>query len=72
MDTPTKPLLKMKKLEKKEVVTQIANIKSADCFSQTNSSNITLTNKSSCMVIPNGIVFTCQTPVTLLSIFITV
>ena len=41
MDTPTKPLLKTKKL-KKDVVAQIANKKSAICFSQTNSSNITL------------------------------
>ena len=42
MDTPTKPLLKTKKLKKKDVVAQIANKKSANCFSQTNSPNITL------------------------------
>ena len=48
--TPTKPLLKMKKLEKKDVVAQIANIISANCFSQTNSPNITLVNKYSCTV----------------------
>ena len=47
MDTPTKPL---QKLEKKDMVAQIANIKSANCFSQTNSPNITLANKYSCMV----------------------
>ena len=45
---PTKPLLKMKKFEKK---LKIANIKSANCFSQTNSLNITLADKSSCMVL---------------------
>ena len=50
MDTPTKPLLKMKKLEKKDMVAQNANIKSANCFSQTNLPNITLTNKYSCTV----------------------
>ena len=50
MDTPTKPLLKMKKLEKKDMVAQIANIKSAHCFLQTNSPNITLANKYSCTV----------------------
>ena len=32
MDTPTKPL---QKLEKKDMVAQIANIKSANCFLQT-------------------------------------
>ena len=42
MDMPTKPLLKTKKLKKKDVVAQIANKKSANCFSQTNSPNITL------------------------------
>ena len=42
MDTPTNPLLKTKKLKKKDVVAQIANKKSANCFSQTNSPNITL------------------------------
>ena len=47
MDTPTKPL---QKLEKKDMVAQIANIKSANCFLQTNSPNITLANKYSCMV----------------------
>ena len=44
---PTKPLLKTKKLEKKDVVAQIADIKS---FSQINSPNITLANKSCCTV----------------------
>ena len=39
MDTPTKPL---QKLEKKDMVAQIANIESANCFLQTNSPNITL------------------------------
>ena len=34
----------------KDVVARIVNIKSANCFSQTNSPNITLTNKYSCMV----------------------
>ena len=47
MDTPTKPL---QKLEKKDMVAQIANIKSTNCFSQTNSPNITLANKYSCTV----------------------
>ena len=47
MDTPTKPL---QKLEKKDMVAQIANIKSTNCFLQTNSPNITLANKSSCTV----------------------
>ena len=47
MDTPTKPL---QKLEKKDMVAQIANIKSANCFLQTNSPNITLANKYSCTV----------------------
>ena len=42
MDMPTKPLLKTKKLKKKDVVAQIANKKSGNCFSQTNSPNITL------------------------------
>ena len=42
MDTPTKPLLKTKKLKKKDVVAQIANKKSVNCFSQANSPNITL------------------------------
>ena len=42
MNTPTKPLLKTKKLKKKDVVAQITNKKSANCFSQTNSLNITL------------------------------
>ena len=32
----------MKKLEKKDKVAQIANIKSANCFLQTNSPNIIL------------------------------
>ena len=41
----------MKKLEKKDVVAQIANIKSTNCFSQTNLPNITLAIKSSCSVI---------------------
>ena len=50
MDMPTKPLLKMRKLEKKDVVAQITNIKSAICFSQTNLPNITLANKYSCTV----------------------
>ena len=50
MDTPTK-LLKTKKLEKKDMEAQIANIKSANCFSQTNSPNITLANKLSCTVL---------------------
>ena len=40
----------MKKLEKKDKVAQIANIKSVNCFLQTNLPNITLANKSSCMV----------------------
>ena len=44
MDTPTKPL---QKLEKKDMVAQIANIKSANC---TNLPNITLANKYSCTV----------------------
>ena len=48
MDTPTKPL---QKLEKKDMVAQIANIKSANCFLQTNLPNITLANKYSCTVI---------------------
>ena len=48
MDTPTKPL---QKLEKKDMVAQIANIKSANCFLQTNLPNITLANKYFCMVI---------------------
>ena len=48
MDTPTKPL---QKLEKKDMVAQIANIKSANCFLQTNSPNITLANKYSCTVM---------------------
>ena len=48
MDTPTKPL---QKLKKKDMVAQIANIKSANCFLQTNSPNITLANKYSCTVI---------------------
>ena len=60
MDTPTKPLLKTKKLKKKDVVARIANIKSANCFSQTNSPNITLTNKYSCMVFV--CVFFCTCP----------
>ena len=47
MDTPTKPL---QKLEKKDMVAQIANIKSANCFLQTNLPNITLANKYSCTV----------------------
>ena len=47
MDTPTKPL---QKLEKKDMVAQIANIKSTNCFLQTNSHNITLANKYSCTV----------------------
>ena len=51
IDTPTKPLLKMKKLEKKDVIAQIANIKFANCFSPTNSPNITLANKYSCTVL---------------------
>ena len=46
MDTTTKPL---QKLEKKDMVAQIANIKSANCFLQTNSPNITLANKYSCI-----------------------
>ena len=41
----------MKKLEKKDKVAQIANIKSANCFLQTNLPNITLANKSSCTVL---------------------
>ena len=40
----------MKKLEKKDKVAQIANIKSANCFLQTNLPNITLANKYSCTV----------------------
>ena len=48
MDTPTKLL---QKLEKKDMVAQIANIKSANCFLQTNSPNITLANKYSCTVM---------------------
>ena len=44
MDTPTKPL---QKLEKKDMVAQIANIKSTNCFLQTNSPKITLANKYS-------------------------
>ena len=44
MDTPTKPL---QKLKKKNMVAQIANIKSANCFLQTNSPKITLANKYS-------------------------
>ena len=48
MDTPTKPL---QKLEKKDMVAQIANIKSTNCFLQTNLPNITLANKYSCMVL---------------------
>ena len=48
MDTPTKPL---QKLEKKDMVAQIANIKSANCFLQTNSPNITLANKYPCTVV---------------------
>ena len=40
----------MKKLEKKGVEAQINNIKAAKCFSQTNSPNIILANKSFCMV----------------------
>ena len=51
MDPPTKPLLKTKKLKKKDVVAQITNKKSANCFSQTNSQNITLVNKSTCTVL---------------------
>ena len=51
MDTPTKPLLKMKKLKKKDAVAQIANIKSANCFSQTISPNITLANKYFCTFV---------------------
>ena len=47
MDTTTKPL---QKLKKKNMVAQIANIKSANCFLQTNSPNITLANKYSCTV----------------------
>ena len=35
----------MKKLKKKDKVAQIANIKSANCFLQTNSPSITLANK---------------------------
>ena len=50
METPTKPLLKMKKLEKKDVIAQIANIKPAKCFSQTNLQNIILANKYSCTI----------------------
>ena len=53
---PTKPLLKMKKLKKKDMVAQIANIKSANCFSQTNSPNITLANKYSCTVEQWGLI----------------
>ena len=48
---PTKPLLKMKKLKKKDVIAQIANIKFANCFSPTNSPSITLANKYSCTVL---------------------
>ena len=47
MDTLTKPL---QKVENKDMVAQIANIKSANCFLQRNSPNITLANKYSCMV----------------------
>ena len=43
-------MFKMKKLEKKDMVAQITNIKSDNCFSQTNSPNIILTNKYSCTV----------------------
>ena len=50
MDMPTKPL---QKLEKKDMVAQIANIKSANCFLQTNSPNITHANKYSCTVYAN-------------------
>ena len=54
MDTPTKPLLKTKKLKKKDVVAQIANknlpIASPDKFVKYYS-RITLTNKYSCMVL---------------------
>ena len=49
-DTPTKPLLKMKNLEKKDMIAQIAIIKSTNCFSQTYSPNIILANKYSCTV----------------------
>ena len=48
---PTKPL---QKLEKKDLVAQIANIKSTNCFLQTNSPNITLANKYSCMVFESS------------------
>ena len=47
MDTLTKPL---QKVENKDMVAQIANIKSANCFLQINSPNITLANKYSCTV----------------------
>ena len=57
MDTPTKPLLRMKKLKKKHG-SSIANIKSANCFSQTNSPNMTLTNKYSCTVCWSRLYFT--------------
>ena len=50
MDTPTKPL---QKLEMKDMVAQIANIKSTNCFLQTNSPNITLAKKYSCTVAGN-------------------
>ena len=50
VDMPITPLLKTKKLKKKDVVVGIANIKFTNCFSQTNSPNITLAHKSSCTV----------------------
>ena len=54
MDTPTKPL---QKLKKKDMVAQIANIKSANCFLQTNSPNITFANKYSCTVYYHKITY---------------
>ena len=63
VDTPIKPQLKTRKLEKKDMVASITNIISANCFSQTNSPNITPANKSSCTIIKLLFTFYCSAEV---------
>ena len=49
MDTPTYPQLKTKKLKKEDSSGLNCRYKTANCFSQTNLPNISLTNKLSCV-----------------------